>query len=132
MVVKPCLTRVNVIIAKRLVGCLCTGACLFTRPLSESGFPCLLTAGSLPVLRSRGSLTCSSSFQSSALPPSHSPLFSSFLFFLLAVLFPAARQVHCPEMISPSITVCREWYCSGSRLMHEYYLAIQGSKTTHL
>ena len=100
--VRPCLTRVNAIIARGLLEAFAQELVYLPDQFHNQGFPCLLTAGSLPVLPSRGSLTCSSSFQLASLLLI--PL-CSYLIFLLAVLCPAARQLHRPEMFpyqSPS------------------------------
>ena len=139
MVVKPCLTRVNVIIARSLLGA--SRQELFYLPdhSSQSGFPCLLTAGSLPILRSRGSLTCFSSFQLASflpsLPPSHPPRFLSFIFFLLEVLFQLqdkciVRKFFPCQLPSVKVVLLRQLgRCTNAQLpRRDYPKGMKGSR----
>ena len=110
ILVRPCLTRVNFIIAKGLLGA----------SVQELVY--------LPThFHNQASRDCSRQkvfqfyvleeawrvLQLTFLPPI-SLCSCLFLFFRLAVLFLAARQVHFPKIFSLSITIRKGWYCSGS------------------
>ena len=97
MVVRPCLTRVNVFIARGLLGPLRRSLSIY-----ETTFRIRL-----PLL-AHGWKSSSFTFSRKldlffklpiSFSPSHSPLFLSSLFVPIAVLFPAARQVHCLRQI---------------------------------